>query len=373
MALIKCPECNNDISDKARACPHCGFPITQNNKPLVLNTKGGTLSISEAIGAVELLAKCCKAYLPEQIISDLEKACDEKAKKRWAEKNGTELFNIFTVDNLAMISDKPQEDYIALKDYMLRLKHLSEIYKRHYANRPSEEVLRIRGCWKYILDTAFSEIKPKESDYFGPIEMCKYLNDKYNLGNIMDSVVDFINENFFFSNCECCNDGNVPVYRIMVKMSDGRHFRYRTRYYVDKNEKIDQTYAKEFLTTPNKIINECLAYVETERKKPQNKASGLGATMEQMQQAKERLLLYVSTYKEKEEFDKERKNALKDLLQTPVYTFPNQVNGVKCPNCGREAVRKITAGKRAVSVGMFGLFSSKIGKTMECTLCGYKW
>lgn len=203
--------------------------------------------------------------------------------------------------------------------------------------------------------------------------MCKYLNDKYNLGNIMDSVVDFINENFFFSNCECCNDGNVPVYRIMVKMSDGRHFRYRTRYYVDKNEKIDQTYAKEFLTTPNKIINECLAYVETERKKPQNKASGLGATMEQMQQAKERLLLYVSTYKEKEEFDKERKNALKDLLQTPVYTFPNQVNGVKCPNCGREAVRKITAGKRAVSVGMFGLFSSKIGKTMECTLCGYKW
>jgi hypothetical protein len=27
MALIKCPECNSDISDQAPACPKCGFPI----------------------------------------------------------------------------------------------------------------------------------------------------------------------------------------------------------------------------------------------------------------------------------------------------------------------------------------------------------
>ena len=28
MALIKCPECGNQISDKAITCPHCGYPIT---------------------------------------------------------------------------------------------------------------------------------------------------------------------------------------------------------------------------------------------------------------------------------------------------------------------------------------------------------
>ena len=27
MALIKCPECGRDISDKAKACIHCGYPI----------------------------------------------------------------------------------------------------------------------------------------------------------------------------------------------------------------------------------------------------------------------------------------------------------------------------------------------------------
>jgi len=28
MALINCPECSRDISDKATSCPHCGFPMT---------------------------------------------------------------------------------------------------------------------------------------------------------------------------------------------------------------------------------------------------------------------------------------------------------------------------------------------------------
>lgn len=31
MALIKCPECGKEISDKARACPNCGYPIAKLN------------------------------------------------------------------------------------------------------------------------------------------------------------------------------------------------------------------------------------------------------------------------------------------------------------------------------------------------------
>lgn len=29
MALISCPECGKEISDKALACPHCGNPMNQ--------------------------------------------------------------------------------------------------------------------------------------------------------------------------------------------------------------------------------------------------------------------------------------------------------------------------------------------------------
>ena len=28
MALINCPECNKQISDKANSCPNCGYPIS---------------------------------------------------------------------------------------------------------------------------------------------------------------------------------------------------------------------------------------------------------------------------------------------------------------------------------------------------------
>ena len=27
MALIKCPECDLQVSDKAISCPHCGYPL----------------------------------------------------------------------------------------------------------------------------------------------------------------------------------------------------------------------------------------------------------------------------------------------------------------------------------------------------------
>lgn len=31
--LITCPECRKQISDKAKACPHCGYPVEENKKP----------------------------------------------------------------------------------------------------------------------------------------------------------------------------------------------------------------------------------------------------------------------------------------------------------------------------------------------------
>ena len=35
MSLVKCPECGREISDKATACPHCGFPIAVNKSNAV--------------------------------------------------------------------------------------------------------------------------------------------------------------------------------------------------------------------------------------------------------------------------------------------------------------------------------------------------
>ena len=45
----------------------------------------------------------------------------------------------------------------------------------------------------------------------------------------------------------------------------------------------------------------------------------------------------------------------------------------KCPTCGSADIKKISGTKRWFGVGLFGLASSDIGKTMCCNNCGYKW
>lgn len=45
----------------------------------------------------------------------------------------------------------------------------------------------------------------------------------------------------------------------------------------------------------------------------------------------------------------------------------------KCPSCGSSNVSKIGAINRAVSIQIWGLASSKIGKTHKCNNCGTTW
>lgn len=43
MALIKCPECGGQVSDKAPACIHCGYPL-QENQPQEIIWNGKDVS-----------------------------------------------------------------------------------------------------------------------------------------------------------------------------------------------------------------------------------------------------------------------------------------------------------------------------------------
>ena len=48
-------------------------------------------------------------------------------------------------------------------------------------------------------------------------------------------------------------------------------------------------------------------------------------------------------------------------------------HNIHCPYCNSSNVTKIGTVNRAVSVGMFGFASSKIGKTHKCNDCGSTW
>ena len=45
MALIKCPECGKDISDKAFTCPGCGYPMKTNDATITFDPSSWKSSI----------------------------------------------------------------------------------------------------------------------------------------------------------------------------------------------------------------------------------------------------------------------------------------------------------------------------------------
>lgn len=56
-----------------------------------------------------------------------------------------------------------------------------------------------------------------------------------------------------------------------------------------------------------------------------------------------------------------------------IGTISNQSNTPKCPTCHSTNISKIGTLNRMVSTGLFGLASSKIGKTHKCNNCGTTW
>lgn len=48
-------------------------------------------------------------------------------------------------------------------------------------------------------------------------------------------------------------------------------------------------------------------------------------------------------------------------------------NTQRCPVCGSELIKRISVANRAISVGFFGLASSKVGKQYECQVCKHPY
>ena len=79
------------------------------------------------------------------------------------------------------------------------------------------------------------------------------------------------------------------------------------------------------------------------------------------------------TQQEKERQENIRKAQQEARNNAIAKTNNTQSNIPKCPTCGSTNVKHISTLNRAVSIGVFGLFSSKIGKNYECLNCKMKW
>ena len=55
MAIIRCPECDREISDKAEKCPHCGYPLKSAKTSEESNTMSDTRFKKKVIFLLALL------------------------------------------------------------------------------------------------------------------------------------------------------------------------------------------------------------------------------------------------------------------------------------------------------------------------------
>lgn len=65
MAIIKCPECGKEISDKAKSCIHCGYPIEDINTAGIIKVKVSALKAPTGFSGnqkVSIFAGCATLW-----------------------------------------------------------------------------------------------------------------------------------------------------------------------------------------------------------------------------------------------------------------------------------------------------------------------
>lgn len=70
---------------------------------------------------------------------------------------------------------------------------------------------------------------------------------------------------------------------------------------------------------------------------------------------------------------RERVMARRKQQSNQQSTTTPSANQPHCPTCGSTDIIKISAAKKAVGAGLFGLFSKTAKSQFECKNCGYKW
>ncbi len=69
MSLIKCTECNNNVSSLAKTCPHCGVPISdesylkENSETTTIQLTSKNLKIQELISWIVIFVGTSMAIL----------------------------------------------------------------------------------------------------------------------------------------------------------------------------------------------------------------------------------------------------------------------------------------------------------------------
>ena len=188
--LIKCPECNESISDKAISCPHCGFPIVDNSKSYpqkstgkksrkkkrlpngfgqITKIKGNLRNPYRAmvtVGKTEEGKPICKLLKPQSYFktyNDAYAALVEYNKNPYEVSNDItcgELYEKWLAEYEKKVSNSSRKNMVSawrrseeLKDVLMRdirIRHLKAIMQDQNLNTQK----RMKVLWNHLFDYA---------------------------------------------------------------------------------------------------------------------------------------------------------------------------------------------------------------------------
>lgn len=182
MALIKCPECGKEISDKANSCPSCGFPIQQKIKneknvsgkehKLIkkqrVGWKGGLKK--HKINRIHLICVLIAMVVLTIItVFIIKNAAYNNAVKAFESKKYLEAYNYFKNSDYRKSSIYLQETLEKYCDYLIANKqfydvkfYLDQITDKSIANKISNESNYLHALYNYkngAFDAAYDILK----------------------------------------------------------------------------------------------------------------------------------------------------------------------------------------------------------------------
>lgn len=465
MALIKCTECGQIVSDKATVCPGCGCPISEilkglhKNSAITRNSDGSVNIGSLADAFCKILENCPDDWSDvTNYYHELTNTGSISNKGWWIRNFYFLLPRYLTEDAVKAISADPENDYLLLNNYIkdlfdqkkedgkfknpalshvlyvvgktngiVSLDNLSDVREQEWIVThpelkditleqvkewfPSEQGDEIYSLliteeipkkytlfyhheWEYLISKIFADRRPTYEDNFGAFDVCKMIYERYDCSEDIYAVVAVINN--ILGGCDYQKDSRDDMRgrNLRLTCGDRRSVTYRNYMYAKKEKSLLESNVKEyhgriFESDPknelSKMIqnakeNIALSYEEakTGEKKCFLYSNSICFSEAEIRQAKELYDTAAAKYDEMMNKQRARQEAIRinekiidSTTVTPVIA--GQIKGAKCPNCGKETVRKISNLKRTVSIGIFGIFSKDIAKTMECASCGYKW
>lgn len=87
MALISCPECGKEISDKVKACPHCGYPMQEEpvSGPQQVEVTGIKINAPKKSTKMKLLLAVCAVLVVAFVVVGTMAAKNSQAKAAYLE------------------------------------------------------------------------------------------------------------------------------------------------------------------------------------------------------------------------------------------------------------------------------------------------